>query len=70
MSDHKKENKFRLIAAAVVSAIVAPVLYLGLKTVKKKKVPNCGGCLKNCSLEAPTCRIGREKAEAWKAENS
>ncbi len=70
MSDNEKGNKFRLLGAAVVSAIIAPILYLGLKSVRKKKVPNCGGCLKNCSLEAPTCRIGRKKAEAWKEANS
>ena len=37
MSDHKKENKFRLIAAAVVSAIVAPVLYLSWSQDRQKE---------------------------------
>lgn len=61
-----KKMKPAAIGAAVLSAIIAPVAFFLIRRHKTPKVPTCGGCLKNCYLDAPGCRIGREKAEKWK----
>lgn len=62
----KRKLRPAAIGAAILSAIIAPAAYLLIKKHKTPKVPTCGGCLKNCYLDAPGCRIGREKAEKWK----
>lgn len=56
------------ILTALGAACLAAGFFIGKHRKSqepKEEIPDCGGCFNNCSLAAPGCRIGREKAEEY-----
>lgn len=67
-----KKNIF-IFAAAGAACLAAGFFFGKYKKAKEEEkegeIPDCGGCFNNCSLAAPGCRIGFEKAQKYRAEH-
>lgn len=62
-------QKKTVIFTAVMSAAclaAAVLLKKHREKIQEEAVPTCGGCFNNCYLTAPGCRIGMEKAKAYR----
>lgn len=65
------KKKLLIITALGAACLTAGFLAGKHRAAQKEEeaVPDCGGCFNNCSLAAPGCRIGREKAEEYYSQH-